>query len=975
MVSRPLNLMILLGCVLVLSFTVAYAGQIHGKVTDGATGNALVGANVFLKGTAIGTTTDLEGVYTINNAPEGSYTLVATYIGYRRFELAITVQDGSRLTQNIKMTYTMIAMKEISITAQREGQVAAINQQISSDQIVNVVSQERIKELPDANAAEAVGRLPGVAIRRDGGEAQKVFIRGLDAKFTTITLNGIEVPATNSENREIDLSVISQDALAGIELYKALTADLDADAIAGTVNLITGKAKEGRQIRMDATGSYNGMTGSYDQFNVVGRYSNRLWENKLGIQTSAYAEKRDRSTESFVDSWKIPASLDYRIASLRVGYTYEKRKRYGGELTFDLDTPDKGNIKFVNVFNQTSRNRFNTNRDYSAEGSLVQYDPQASDQTINTLNNSIIGQNYFRGFKIDWALAHAYTKNNVPFNHVLHFDETGSSNSGMKIIGSLDTLKMPGKYLIPYAWNNFSKAGLYDALSYEDKSDERNLVAKLDIEHPFSLTKAIAGHIKAGYKHRDKTRHRNSDYWRAPYWLRDSQPYVLGSDNSLIAKDWDNSLWPNRFHGLLTDFLKGPPYPSKTINEDYLLYPLIDEQLVREWLKMNKNGVSADRLRYEYVYELASNRDKYTVQERVNAAYLMTKLNVGQVVTVIAGARYEEENNIYKAKFSPNINGFLESQFATIVDTTATFINRQWLPNFHLRFKPLRWWDMRLAATKSLSRPDYQMRLPALVVSYHDQEIEQRNSKLKTAQSWNYDANTSFYSTKYGLLTIAGFYKEIDDIFYWLNDIMIMSNAQADSLGLPKAYGPYRGFAMDKPVNTDGTKVWGYEIDLQTNLGFLPGLLRNFIINANYSRIWSETKYPRFKLVQPGGFPPKPPVPTYYYTTRELIGQVNYVGNVALGYDLGGFSGRLSVYFQGPFLDTVSNLDYLDVYRKSFSRWDLVLKQQLNKTVSVFVNLSNLSNTIEGNYYSFKHLDQGGNRNGVVGDLGVRLSL
>ncbi len=646
MVSRPLNLTILLGCILVLSFSVGYAGQIHGKVTDGATGNALVGANVFLKGTAIGTTTDLEGVYTIINAPEGSYTLVATYIGYKRFEQAITLKDDSRLTQNIKMTYTMIAMKEISITAQREGQVAAINQQISSDQIVNVVSQERIQELPDANAAEAVGRLPGVAIRRDGGEAQKVFIRGLDAKFTTITLNGIEVPATNSENREIDLSVISQDALAGIELYKALTADLDADAIAGTVNLVTGKAKEGRQVRMDVTGSYNGMTGSYDQFNVVGRYSNRLWENKLGIQTSAYAEKRDRSTESFVDSWKIPASLDYRIASLRVGYTYEKRKRYGGELTFDLDTPDKGNIKFVNVFNQTSRNRFNTNRDYSAEGSLVQYDPQASDQTINTLNNSIIGQNYFRGFKIDWALAHAYTKNNVPFNHVLHFDETGSSNSGMKIIGSLDTLKMPGKYLIPYAWNNFSKAGLYDALSYEDKSDERNLVAKLDIEHPFNLTKAIAGHIKVGYKHRDKTRHRNSDYWRAPYWLRDSQPYVLGSDNSLIAKDWDNSLWPNRFHGLLTDFLKGPPYPSMTVNDDYLLYPLIDEQLVREWLLMNKNGVSADRLRYEYVYELASNRDKYTVQERVNAGYLMTKLNVGQVVTIIAGARNEEENKI-----------------------------------------------------------------------------------------------------------------------------------------------------------------------------------------------------------------------------------------------------------------------------------------------------------------------------------------
>jgi hypothetical protein len=127
--------------------------------------------------------------------------------------------------------------------------------------------------------------------------------------------------------------------------------------------------------------------------------------------------------------------------------------------------------------------------------------------------------------------------------------------------------------------------------------------------------------------------------------------------------------------------------------------------------------------------------------------------------------------------------------------------------------------------------------------------------------------------------------------------------------------------------------------------------------------------------VQPPGFPPKAPIPTYYFTTRSLIGQTDYVGNVAVGYDFKGFSGRLSCYFQGPFLDGVSNLEYLDVYRKSFSRWDLVLKQQITNTVSVFLNVNNISNNIEGNYYSFKHLDQGGVRNGIIGDLGVRLTL
>jgi TonB-dependent receptor len=961
-------------CSLLFISTAAVAEQIEGKVTDSSTGVPLVGANVFLKGTAIGTITDLEGKYTIASAPPGDFVLAATYIGYARFEKNIAISER-RLHEDIKMVYSMVSMREVNITAQREGQVAAINQQISSDQIVNVVSQEKIQELPDANAAESIARLPGVALRRDGGEAQKVFIRGLDAKFTTITLNGIEMPATNSENREIDLSVISQDALSGIELYKALTSDLDADAIAGTVNLVSGKAREERQIRMDFTGSYNGLTKSYNQYNIVGRYSNRFFNKKLGLQASAYSEKRDRSSESFVDSWRIPANRDYRIAGLRLGFNTEKRTRNGGEITIDWDTPDKGNIKFVNIFNETSRNLFNTNKSFSAEGSMVEYDPQAIDNKIYTLNNSLIGHNMVGGFKIEWALAHAYTKNDMPFNHVLHFDETGSSKSGMKTVGSIDTLKMPGKYLIPYAWNNFSMAGLYDAVFEKNQSDERNLVAKLDIGHTFNLGRFIAGNIKAGYKFRDKTRHRDSDYWRAPYWIRYTQQYTVGDNGELVAKDWANSLWSNGWHGTLTDYLKGPPYPSKTINKDYQLYPLIDEQLVREWYNMNKNGVNAARVNYEYVYELACNRDKYTVEEMVNAGYLMTKLNFGQLVTVIAGVRYEEENNKYKAKFAPNINGFLESQFCNIIDTTATFISHQWLPNLHLRFKPLQWWDMRLAATKTLSRPDYQMRLPALVVSYHDQEIEQRNPNLKTAQAWNYDANMSFYSTKYGLLTVAGFYKEIQDIFYWLNDITILNTSQADSLGLPRKYGPYRGFVMDKPVNTDDTRVWGYEIDLQTHLGFLPGLLKNIIINANYSRIWSETYYPRFTLVTvPGKFPPTS-VPKYYFTKRELYGQVDYVGNVAVGYDLGGFSGRLSVYFQGPFLEGISTFDYLDVYRKSYSRWDLVLKQQITDKIAVFMNVNNLTNIIEGNYYDFKHLDQGGVRTGVIGDLGVRLTL
>jgi len=975
MTSRYRFGLLILSAILVLSLSSTFAAQIQGKVTDGATGTALAGANVFLKGTAVGTTTDLEGSYSINNAPEGDFVLVATYIGYKRYESSVSIQGDRKITQNIKMIYTMVSMNEVQITAQREGQVAAINQQISSDQIVNVVSQERIQELPDANAAEAIGRLPGVAVRRSGGEAQKVLIRGLDAKFATITLNGIEIPATNSENRDVDLSVLSQDALAGIEVYKSLTPDQDADAIAGTVNLLTGKAPSGRTVQVDLVGSYNALMKSYSQYDFNGRFSDRFFDNRLGVRASAGASKRDRSSESFIDSWSIPANLDYSISSLKVSLIEEERKRNSAELSLDYNTPDGGNIKFLNIYSQTSRGTVDWGRTYPV-GADVRYEATVRDQTIRALNNSLLGENHLLGMDVDWALAHTYTENESPFEHYMRFYEPNSTIAGMRTVGSIDTLHMPGKYLIPYAYNNFNKAGMDRAFFYKNSNEDRNLGAKLDLKKSFTLSSKLAGFIKTGYKFRGKERTRDADYYMGPYWLRTTQDYYYNDRGEKVLKDWTGTYWESkRYTGLLTDFLEGPPYSSRVINEDYLLYPLVSGDRVRQWWEINRNGISEDGLRQDYNYLLESNRYKYNVQENVHAGYLMTKLNWGQFLSVIAGVRYDEENNTYTAKYAPEIVGQFEAQHGVVTDSTAHFNNSFWLPIAHLRLKPAKWWDIRLAATQTLARPDFQMRLPALYIDRQEATIERRNPNLKTALSHNYDANMSFYSTQYGLFTVAGFYKEIDNMFYWLYNVRIAGSAHADSIGLPAEYGPYNQYMLSEPVNTSDTKVWGFELELQTNLGFLPGLFKNFIFNANYSRIWSETIYPRFKLGAATGFPPRYK-PVYYFTKRELTGQTDYTGNLALGYDQGGFSGRLSIYFQGPFLTSISQTGQeWDQYQKSFKRLDLSLKQKLTDQISVFLNMNNLTNSVEGTYFSFRRLDQGGSRNGITGDLGIRLAL
>ena len=152
------------------------------------------------------------------------------------------------------------------VRGQATGQRAAINQQVNSNTIVNVISKEKLQELPDQNAAEAVGRLAGVSVYRDAGEGQQVSIRGISPRFNAITVNGERLPSTEQETRAVDLSMISADALAGIELFKAIRPDMDADAIGGTVNFAVKRADPGPTGNIRILGGYNDLKQEAGQF-------------------------------------------------------------------------------------------------------------------------------------------------------------------------------------------------------------------------------------------------------------------------------------------------------------------------------------------------------------------------------------------------------------------------------------------------------------------------------------------------------------------------------------------------------------------------------------------------------------------------------------------------------------------------------------------------------------------------------------
>ena len=270
MKKSQLILFILTLLLIPLSRINANTYSISGYVKDQRNGDVLVGANVFIEGTSIGTAADQKGFYEITNIKEGNYSLKASYIGYKTYSDSISLQgDEKKYLLDFNLSYTTIEGNEVVVTAQAKGQMDAINRQLNSKSLVNIISSDRIQELPDANAAESVARVPGVSIRREGGEGNKVVIRGLSPKYNNVTVNGVKLASTDNDDRSTDLSMISQYMLEGIEVTKAGTPDQDADVLGGTVNFQLKKAKPGGlHGNIIAQGMYNGLRNSYGDDNL-----------------------------------------------------------------------------------------------------------------------------------------------------------------------------------------------------------------------------------------------------------------------------------------------------------------------------------------------------------------------------------------------------------------------------------------------------------------------------------------------------------------------------------------------------------------------------------------------------------------------------------------------------------------------------------------------------------------------------------
>lgn len=987
-----------------LAVSASAQGTIRGVVTDSLGGGTLPGANVFVMDTALGAATDIDGAYRIQRVPAGAYTVRVSYVGYETRMIPVTVADGQTVELDVALR-SSTNLGEVVISGQLEGQQQAINQQLSSNTIVNVVSEEKIQELPDANAAESIGRLPGVSVQRSGGEANQITLRGLSGAFTNVTVDGVKLSPTDAASRSVDLSAISQGSLAGIELFKALTPDRDGDAIAGSVNLVTRRAPVARELRVDVLGAYNELAGDVGQYDADFRYGERFFGGALGLQLSGNLERRNRSREEYDPSFDCSFN-DFtvcQIDDLQLDYTDETRTRRGAGAIVDVGTPDGGFVKLSGLFNQTTRDFITYGRNYPTPGDLF-YTARDREQSIRLFSSALTGENYLLGFNTTWGASVSRSESDFPFDYELAFTEPsttapdGTPISGMAPV-PVDVRRGQPEGIIPYALNNFERAYLYSAFSRNEDAYDEDLAAYLDLEREYTLGATLRGAFKVGGKLRSKSRGRNRTEIFSPYYNEPFPRFVQTADGAIVPKDFSGTafedlvLFNNRLI-LATNFL-GDEVRTEDLFGRFTLSPVLDRDLVRAWYELNINGFTDEAGRNaEYEENLEPAVDYYDITERVSAAYAMNTFDLGRRATLITGVRVEREDNDYASRFAPTGLQGVPVPTGAIRDTTSAFEQTVWLPNAQLALRPTDWLTVRAAAYRALARPDFNNRLANAVARnngffFPGNSITLGNPNLRTATAWNYELSTSFFGPRLGLFSVSGFYKEIDDYFQVINGLSYTGNAVFDSLGIDyrSPYGDNVRYQLRVPFNLDETTtVYGLEVEHQTNLSWLRGPLSGVVLGYNFSVVRSSTYVPRVRVETTYiERPPFPPIAQVSYVPYEqeqkLQEQPDFFANVSLGYDFRAFSARLSVFHQDRYNTSFAGNERtgFDNLRSGYTRVDLAFKQAVGERVRLLLNVNNLTGVEESALRYSSFLDRtfvnDSEIYGTTVDFGFRLDL
>jgi TonB-dependent receptor len=905
-------------------------GAIGGTVTDPA-GAILKGAQISIGSGGINVASDEQGLFYRTDLNPGKYTLTITYVGFSPFTTTVTVQAGQKTTVKAQLQLQSQSQSVIVTAPRAGGEAEAVNIERTAGNIVQVLPEKVIQSLPNANMADALGRLPSVTLERDEGEGKYVQVRGTEPRLTNATIDGVSIPAPESDVRQIKFDAIPADSVEVVEVNKTLQANMDGEGIGGSVNLVTKTASDTPDISLGILGGYTpiingrGMTEEYGTFGrrfgaskKFGFLMNGTYDwNGRGIDdiepVPDVATLSDGSTRTWFDAqdireyqyfrsrWGLNGGADYRAgegSDVFLKWFYSDFKNYGDRWVYSL-TDNTPGIQLLNPDNSGC----GTDASGATAGPCAGTPSfggqrRAPDIGIGALilgGNHVLNTTWF-----NWRVsaARSFDRNASPsdssFGSTLdtstcQFDPSASTN----------------RYLPQWSSACYAEAYNPANMVLGDISMDKGLTAQLNLAASGALGKRF--HIGS----HSATLEFGGEF-RNAHKYADTYNIDLTANGTIPLNTFPNSLTNNNYYN----------------GGAYKLGYNPSEETIAAYANAHPDQFTA-------VSTQGLDPSFFDLIEKVGSAYVMNTIDLSSHLRFYAGLRVEHTSDSV-------LNFSIGDQCTSTVCIAPNQFSGSYttlLPSVSLTYAFGSNDDLRFVYSRGLSRPGYSDIAQALSWSVNGNganrySVSFGNANLKAEIGDDLDLLWDhYYVHSFGRFSAGVFYKH-------LGNPLITKTFQLVNYQPPG--GPLGNYLATQPVNAGSAWITGFEASYIQRLAFLPPGWSGLGLSANYgftasrtSEIPGRSDHPRLLRTSPNAFNISP---TYDYGRVSIRVGLSY--NQASIYDYqyadgtpGGVNGPLS-----------------DIYFYSHLQVDAQGSVYLTHGLSVVASGLNLNNEVFGFY-------------------------
>ena len=930
---------------LILLFSITYYSQskITGKVIDEEFNETMPFANVLIKGTSQGVTTDFDGNYSLEVQP-GTYTVVFSFVGYQTKEITgITVKENEVKELSVNLSSSSVGLEEvvISVSVQKNTDEALLMMQKKSANLMDGLSSESFKKVGSSNLAGAIKRAPGVSVM--GGKY--VYVRGLGDRYTKSILNGIDIPGLDPDRNTIQMDLFPTNIIDNVQIIKSFTADVQADFTGGLVNIVTKEfpAKRSPEISLKIGfnplmhlnsnyRSYNGSSTDFLGFDDGKRAAPEITRlsqipnpdiiNVLPVDPIPGYNLPTSTEENGKYVTDIVSDFAPELSAIKTKSLFNTSLGYSGGKQIDIS--DKYTIGFMGALNYQNRTEYYENAENNVyekfadssstfDDTLQKNRIQYGDLGINNVLISTIGGVSLRTEKAKYKLTAMHLQNG----------ESSAAKYYQEIYGAIDdsesgyidnlqyTQRSISNLLFEGQHSNLNRK-LYDKIIWKisptlatvNDKDFRTtslFFQEDDLTGDTILKPKNTGRPKRIWRFLNE-KHLNSklDFSKNYKAFSSNAKLKYGIYGSYQKRDFSIRVYEIEIAGFQNN------WQSFDANSDSILHPS------NIWTNENTNGS------FLAPKDIEDPSNIFTSTKTTFSGYLSNEIKLFRVLRVISGLRLEKFDLFYTG----------ENTLGSVLNNDNIISKLDFFPSLNLVYQLNENSNLRTSLTRTTARPSFKEASIAQIADPLSNQTFNGNIDIRPTYIVNYDIRYELFGELSQMVAISGFYKSFVDPI----ELERFGQSPTDI----------------QPSNLGSAVVYGLEFELRKNLSFISAKLDKLNFNINASLIESRLTFGERELNQRlSSARNNENIGTY----RKLQGQAPFLINSGINYSDAEKGIQTGFFYnvQGKTLQIVGPGSIPDVYSMPFHSLNFNVNKTLgkNRKANINIRVNNVLNDIK----------------------------